>query len=211
MTDSDYTVIQLVIDRSGSMASIQADAEGSINAYIENQRKEPGRCSLRVTQFDTYIETVTPLTDISKVKPFQLRPRGMTALYDAMGKSIVELGAELEALPEPQRPDHVIVVIVTDGEENSSTEYQDSGVIKEMVEKQRADYSWEFVFLAANQDAVMTAATVGIPTGSAITYAASAAGTQAVMDSMISYTATSRSGQRASFNDADRKKAMRKS
>lgn len=157
----DLTDITLVVDRSGSMAGIQKDAEGGINEFIHKQAAEPGEALLTLLQFDTSYDLVHSGVPVSKVPPYELEPRGMTALLDAVGRAINETGQRLAAMDEADRPGLVVFVIVTDGEENSSQEfsYQD---ISRMIEHQQSQYNWQFTFLAANQDAFVAGKQMGI-------------------------------------------------
>lgn len=157
----DLTDITVVMDRSGSMASCRSDAEGGLNEFIEKQKAEPSAAVFSLVQFDTeyeFVHRAVPLTDVGKCT---LEPRGNTALLDAIGKAIVETGERLKAMPEDQRPGLVVFVIITDGQENSSTEYK-KPQIKEMIERQQATYKWQFTYLGANQDAFAEARGMGI-------------------------------------------------
>ena len=158
---SDLTDITLVVDRSGSMDSIKSDAEGGINEFIQQQANEPGEALLSLMQFDTEYDLVHNGVSAGKVPPYQLVPRGMTALLDAVGRSINETGARLAAMPEQNRPGLVIFVIVTDGAENSSKEFTHAD-IRKMIEHQQSEYSWQFTFLAADQDAFAAGSSLGI-------------------------------------------------
>ena len=158
---TDLTDITMVIDRSGSMQSIQSDAEGGINSFIEQQKQEPGEANVTLVQFDTDYEFVHSGVPIKRVPAFKLVPRGSTALLDAVGRAINETGARLAAMEEAQRPGLVVFVIVTDGEENSSREFT-LDQIRKMVEHQQSAYKWQFTFLAANQDAFAAGGSMGI-------------------------------------------------
>ena len=158
---NDLSDITMVIDRSGSMQSIQSDAEGGINSFIEQQQKEPGEATLTLVQFDTDYEFVHSGVPIRQIPAFKLIPRGSTALLDAVGRAINETGARLSAMDESQRPGLVVFVIVTDGEENSSREFT-RDQIRKMVEHQQSAYKWQFTFLAANQDAFAAGGSMGI-------------------------------------------------
>ena len=158
---TDLTDITMVIDRSGSMQSIQSDAEGGINSFIEQQKQEPGEANVTLVQFDTDYEFVHSGVPIRQVPAFKLVPRGSTALLDAVGRAINETGARLAAMDEAQRPGLVVFVIVTDGEENSSREFT-RDQIRTMVEHQQSAYKWQFTFLAANQDAFAAGGSMGI-------------------------------------------------
>jgi uncharacterized protein YegL len=167
--NKDLIDITIVMDRSGSMISCQKDAEGGLNSFIEKQKAEPGKASVTLVQFDNYVDFVFKAKDVMEVKHINLQPRGGTALFDAIGSAIVSTGARLKSMSEEERPGGVIFVIVTDGEENSSTEYR-AATIKSMIEHQQAKYNWQFTYLGANQDAITNAAIIGIGANAAATY-----------------------------------------
>lgn len=207
MTDTNYTAIAVVVDRSGSMQSMRADAEGGLNSFIDDQKKEPGKCTLRIDEFDTVYDNLVKSTDIRKVEKYTLIPRGGTALLDAMGKTITDFGAELAALPEAERPANVIVVVVTDGDENSSREWTKDGVAN-LVKQQENDYGWTFVFLAANQDAIAVGATYGFSGGTSMTYDSANVGqTYSTLSQNVS--ATRSSGIFQPFTEEQRKKSKK--
>ena len=158
---TDLTDITMVIDRSGSMQSIQSDAQGGINSFIQQQKQEPGETLLTLVQFNTDYEFVHSGVPVKNVLEFQLRPSGSTALLDAVGRAINETGSRLAAMDESQRPGLVAFVIVTDGQENSSHEFSRDR-IRQMIEQQQTVYKWQFTFLAANQDAFAEGASLGI-------------------------------------------------
>lgn len=166
----DLANVTLVVDRSGSMQSIREDAEGGINAFIQEQAKQPGEALLTLVQFDTEYEFVHRATPISRVPPYKLVPRGSTALLDAVGRAINETGERLVKMPEGDRPGLVVFVITTDGQENSSKEFS-KVQIKEMIERQQSKYNWHFTFLAANQDAFAEAGGLGINAAGAANFA----------------------------------------
>jgi hypothetical protein len=169
MTDSSYTEIIIVADRSGSM-SLPADpphtkAERSTNGVadiVRVQKAEPGRVRFSLYQFDTIHDTVAEgAEDLS----WTCEPRGGTALLDAVGTAIVKTGERLAAMPEDERPGHVIFVIATDGEENSSVEYPGQAGkdrIAAMVTEQTDRYQWQFVFIGADIDAFDAGHSMGI-------------------------------------------------
>lgn len=167
--NSQLTDITVVMDRSGSMQSCRADAEGGFNSFVDEQKKLPGDALLTLVQFDTeyeFVHTAKPIKDVPK---FTLVPRGWTALLDAVGRAIVETGERVGKMEEKDRPGLVVFVIVTDGQENSSKEYK-KDKIKEMIELQQNTYKWQFTFLAANQDAFAEASDMGIKTAGAINF-----------------------------------------
>lgn len=178
----DYTHIAIVLDRSGSMSSVKEATINGFNEFIVGQRQVKGEATVTLAQFDDVYEVVYDFVDLKTVPFLNERtycPRNFTALLDAMGRTINETGKRLAAMPESQRPERVIMLIQTDGMENSSKEF-DSGKILEMVTHQRDKYNWQFIFLGANQDAILTAQSYGIQVGKAITYAHSALGTEYV-------------------------------
>jgi len=152
MTDPNYTHWTLVVDRSGSMQSLRSDAQGAINKMMAEQRATSGRLTLTLVQFDEVIETVQNRVDIRTAKDFELVPRGMTALLDAAGKAIAETGETLAALPEDERPGHVFIMIVTDGEENSSREYR-LDQVQALIKEQEERWGWTFAFFGAENAA----------------------------------------------------------
>lgn len=165
----EATDVTVVLDRSGSMSTCRAEAENGVNHFIEEQRRQPGSCVLSLVQFDSVAEFVHQAVPIADVPKFELAPRGMTALLDAVGMAINATGARLAAMDEAQRPGLVVFVIVTDGQENSSHEYT-KVQIKEMIERQQKDYQWQFTFLGANQNAFAEAAGLGIHGNAAAEY-----------------------------------------
>lgn len=177
------TEIIVILDRSGSMRDIADDMCGSFNAFIDGQRKLPGECLVSMVQFDDQYEVVYLAKSVKDVEPLNLIPRGTTALLDAIGRTITETGARLASMREADRPSKVMVVIITDGHENSSKEYSVNlggrERVAKMISHQREVYSWEFLFFGANQNAIEVAATLNIPRGSAVTYEASSRGTRA--------------------------------
>lgn len=203
MTDKDYTHICLVVDRSGSMHPIASDMDGGIKTLLADQAKQPGFCIVDVVTFDTEVEY--PFTDVrpDDVKGQLIVPRGSTALNDAIGKTIVKLGEKFAAMEEPERPEHVIIVVVTDGMENASREYSALRV-KEMVTEQTEKWNWTFMYLAANVDAFATGSVLGFSAGQTMNYDPSTAG---VGNSYIAASANAtraRRGDTTGFTDDER-------
>ncbi len=207
MTDPNYTAIAVVMDRSGSMASIARDAEAALAAFIADQAGQPGRCTIRLAEFDYEYTTVYPSTPIEQAPAYHLAPRGMTALLDAIGRTITEFGEELAALPEEQRPGNVVVVVQTDGLENQSKEWTRE-TVNQAITRQTEQYGWNFVFLGANQDAIKAGAELGFQADASITYSASGAGVESVMRAASAYVGATRRGEAAGFSDADRQSAQ---
>ena len=207
MPNPQRTLIAVLLDRSGSMESIKTDTEGGFNALIAEQSAQPGEATVTLAQFDTVYEVVYADRPITDVPPLQLQPRGMTALYDGVGRLITDVGAELAALPDPERPGHVIVVVMTDGHENSSVEWTHEAV-NAAIKRQEGEYSWYFVFLGANMDAVEVGARMGFSADRSMTYDASDEGVVSAMAATTNYVSRQRSSAPGStapgFSDGDR-------
>lgn len=142
----DLTHITLVVDRSFSMQSMQGEAENGINNLIRSQAREEGECTFTLVEFDNIYNIVHNGTNIKNVDRYKLIPRGSTALYDAIGRAITETGNYLSNIKEQDRPNLVIFAIITDGQENSSSEFT-LNQIKEMISRQEKEFSWKFEFL----------------------------------------------------------------
>lgn len=156
----DYTHIVLVTDRSGSMESIKTDAQGGINTFIKEQKEQSGIATFALYDFDTEHRKVFGPSDIKKFESYALVPRGGTAMLDAIGRAVNETNSFVWSIPEVLRPKNVVFVIVTDGEENSSREYNYETIKKLITSKQ--ELGWKFIFLAGDQDAVLNGAKMGI-------------------------------------------------
>lgn len=207
MTSSDLTLIAALLDRSGSMAAIKDDTEGGFRSFLKEQAALPGTLQVTLAQFDSEYEVVYPPTAADEVPEFVLQPRGMTALLDALGKFVTDVGSDLAALPEEERPGKVIVVVMTDGAENASREWTEE-TVRTLIGSQRNEWQWEFVFLGANLDAVKVGESYGFGADSSISYGANSAGTRAVFDSVTRHVTSTRHGGIAAFSAEDRSKAM---
>lgn len=167
-----------IIDRSGSMAGLERDTIDGYNSFIQEQKKVEGEVTLSTVLFNNSFDVVHNRVDIRSVKPLtknEYYAQGSTALLDAIGRSIVYIGERLEETKEEKRPSKVMFVITTDGMENSSCEYTYKR-IKEMIKHQTEIYSWEFLFLGANIDAVGVAQDIGIRAERAVRYNNNSAG-----------------------------------
>ena len=193
-----YTEIIAIIDKSGSMEAVKKDSIGGFNSFIKSQKEEEGEANLTLVLFDTVVKTVYESKPISKVTRLTSKsyvPGGMTAMNDAIGSAVNSLGVRLAAMDESDRPENVIVAILTDGDENSSKEFSPEA-IREMITEQSQKYSWEFIFLAANQDAIEAGGNIGINVDRCMSYAGDSAGTTEAYASIAMATSSIRSGNR---------------
>jgi len=203
----NYSDITVVLDRSGSMGSLTEEVIGSFNNFLDEQKKVEGEATFTLIQFDDQYEVNFDAIDLQKTSHLDEStyvPRGMTALFDAVGKAIISTGKRLSDMEESARPEKVIFLIQTDGEENASKEFSLKKV-KSMIREQQEVYSWEFVFLGANIDAVSVAADIGIRQDRAMKYANNAQGTQEAFCSLSSNLASYRRGEKAdmAYEDKD--------
>ncbi len=176
MTNPKKTAIIVLADRSGSMASCEKDANGGLNTFVKEQQKVKGDVEFTFIQFDTTYECVHAGIPLESVPELKITPRGGTALFDAIARSIKETGQRFANMAEQDRPGLVLFVILTDGDENRSNEYTlyNGGCekIKEMITHQTNVYNWRFSYLGANQDGFAVGSSMGI--NSSATYNAEA-------------------------------------
>jgi hypothetical protein len=169
MTDTDLTHIYFLLDRSGSMQSIRAATIEGFDTFIAEQRNAPGRCRVTLAQFDNHYEEVSTDLPIAEIGGLVLEPRGSTALLDSIGRLVTTAGERLAALHDGQRPGTVIVGIMTDGHENASHEYRYADV-KALIERQTEEFSWQFLYMGADQDAIEVGARLGVDADHAVTF-----------------------------------------
>ena len=174
------TEMVFILDRSGSMAGLEADTIGGFNSMIQRQRKERGEAYVSTVLFSNESTVIHDRVDIRKIEPLTSRQYfvgGGTALIDAIGGAIHHIGIVHKYARPEDVPEHTIFVITTDGMENASHRYTSSEV-RAMVEHEKEKYGWEFLFLGANIDAVETAAHFGITHDRAVTFRNDSAGQQ---------------------------------
>lgn len=166
MVDKNYRHFILIVDRSASMTFREEETVGGINNFVRELRKSPTKTSISLTIFDDHIDKVLDFVDLIDVKDFvvdDFKPRGMTALYDAVATTCINEGAVLASVSEDKRPGRVAVVVVTDGAENSSKEFTYDSLQK-MIKHQKNKYNWEFIFLADGLDVARNYAGLGAVT-----------------------------------------------
>ena len=182
----NLTELVFILDRSGSMAGLEADTIGGFNAMIEKQKGEPGEALVSTVLFDNVSEVIHDRVDIQKIEPMTDRDyyvRGCTALLDAVGKAIHHIGNVHKYAREEDRPEKTLFVITTDGMENASREYTYPR-LKAMIQRQKEQYGWEFIFLGANIDAAKEAARFGIHADRAVNYHADSVGTSMIYEAV---------------------------
>ena len=182
----NLTEIVFILDRSGSMAGLEADTIGGFNAMLEKQKGEPGEAVISTLLFDNVTEVIHDRVDIREIQPLTDRDyyvRGCTALLDAVGGAIHHIGNVHKYAREEDRPEKTLFIITTDGMENASRKYTYDRV-KRMIERQREKYGWEFIFLGANIDAAREAARFGIHADRAADYHADSTGTAVIYEAM---------------------------
>ncbi len=204
------TEIVCILDRSGSMGTLVDEVIGGFNAFIEDQKKLPGEAKVTLAIFDDHYDLVhngVPLQDMPELTKDVYHARGMTALRDAVGKTIDDVGKRLNTTPEDDRPERVLVVITTDGYENASRSYSQEK-IQAMIKHQKDKYKWEFLFMAAGEDDVLKGgtSTLGVnnfAVGQTMSYAHTKdATTQAFFSASVA-TRSYRTNGDASFSTSD--------
>lgn len=174
------TELVFILDRSGSMAGLEADTIGGFNSMIAKQRLTPGEALVSTVLFDHEPQVIHDRVPLERVKDLTREDyyvRGCTALLDAVGGAIHHIGNVHKYARKEDVPGKTLFIITTDGMENASKRY-DYRKVKEMIERQKSKYGWEFLFLGANIDAAREAARFGIGSDKAVTYCSDSMGTQ---------------------------------
>jgi len=194
------TEIICVIDKSGSMNSIKSDAIGGFNQFLKEQKEITDDTNITLNLFDSNFKPVyssMPINESYELNDDNYKPSSMTALYDAIGLSIDESKERFES--DSNKPDRVLMVILTDGEENRSTEYTKERVFEMIDDCSKND--WEFIFLAANQDAMKTASSLNIKKGNSMNFSASSDGMKTMYSQVSSSVKSYRSSKSSKFDD----------
>lgn len=173
----NLTEIIFLLDRSGSMGGLESDTIGGFNAFIEKQCQLEGETIVTAVLFDDKYEILWNGVNANQVKltDNEYFVQGCTALLDAVGKTILNVGYRLSKIDEDERPGKVIFVITTDGLENASREFSYEKV-KELINHQQEKHDWEFIFLGANIDVAKEADSMGINMQDAYVFDSSEAG-----------------------------------
>ena len=207
----DYIHISVILDRTGSMESIRDDTIGGFNAFLEDQQSQPGTATLTLVQFDTedpyeVVHHYLPIGDAPKLTRKTYVPRGGTPLLDALGRGINDLEKGISDLAEEERPSKVVMVVITDGHENSSKEFKKDQILKMVKERTDKD-DWQFVFLSADLDGIDDARASGFVYDSSLLFDKSGKGARDAWSSLSKRTSEYRSdrAKKIGFQRSDRK------
>jgi uncharacterized protein YegL len=199
----DTTEIVVIVDRSGSMGGKQQDVIGGFNTFLKEQKALPGKAQLTYAQFNDRHDIVhdgKDIYDVPELTDKDYQPCGMTRLLDAVGKTFNTVGERLAKTPEEERPAHVIVVIITDGHENDSQEFNYKQV-QDMIRTQKDDYNWEIMFMASKINAVAEGAKFGVRSARSYQAADNSLGTRGVYECLSSNVSRMRTGRKLVDND----------
>jgi Mg-chelatase subunit ChlD len=209
---NDYVHIAVILDRTGSMESIRDDIIGGFNTFLKKQQAEPGKATFTLVQFDSQdpyevICKFTPIADVQELTRETFVPRASTPLLDAMGRGINDLDESLAKMTIKTRPDRIVMVIITDGQENASQEFT-KGQVEAMIKAKQEKSDWQFVFLSADLAAVGDAVKSGVKFSSSMAFDKNAHGTSSAMCSASERIADYRSlrAEAIAFSEEDRAK-----
>lgn len=202
------TEIIVVLDKSGSMDGLKKDTIGGFNSFLNTQKTEEGEANITLILFDTTYNVVYKSVNIKNVAELTEKtyiPCGGTSLYDALGVAMKTTRKGISELPEEDRPEKIIFVVITDGEENSSCIRNKEGLRKytkesifKKINKYQKDDGYIFIYLGANQDAMRVGKSIGFTSNNTVTYSANSRGVSASMDSVNTYTTSFRKSKLSS-------------
>lgn len=202
------THITFVLDSSGSMSEIEDDTKGGFNTFLTEQRDEEGTATVTLYDFNTDVERIYqnyPIEDAPTLTDDNYTPGGRTALHDAIYTAMTETADEITARVEEDRPENVIIVVLTDGKENASETPQER--VREQVRYRRDEHGWEFLFIGANQDAALTASEMGMDEDRSLNMAHSGDGAKAAYKSASDNISQARQeGSTGGFDAEDRER-----
>ncbi len=210
----DYTHIAVILDRTGSMESIRDDVIGGFNAFVREQKEQPGKATLTLVQFDSQdpyevIHRFARIHDVPELTRKTYVPRATTPLLDALGRGIIDLDRSLAKLGTTRRPGKVVFVVITDGQENASREFRKDQIVK-MIRDRSEKNEWEFVFLSADLAAIEDAVEYGVRRDAAMHFDKTGAATVNAMGFMTKEISMFRSGKKRKIGfEPDARKASR--
>jgi hypothetical protein len=198
MPIQNHTEIICIIDRSGSMEPITTESIDGFNNFLNEQKREEGTASVTLYLFNSNLSLIYENLSINSSPYLDQKnyiPNGGTALLDAIGTVIDSTGVRLSKTPEPNRPEKVLICILTDGEENQSRIYNRAEILKKITH-QTVNYNWIFVFLGANQDSFSEAEKIGISKDYTSGFNSSKTGTTAGFKKLSKMTSSARKGEK---------------
>jgi hypothetical protein len=198
MPIQNHTEIICIIDRSGSMEPITTESIDGFNNFLNEQKREEGTASVTLYLFNSNLSLIYENLSINSSPYLDQKnyiPNGGTALLDAIGTVIDSTGVRLSKTPEPNRPEKVLICILTDGEENQSRIYSRAEILKKITH-QTVNYNWIFVFLGANQDSFSEAEKIGISKDYTSGFNSSKTGTTAGFKKLSKMTSSARKGEK---------------
>ena len=208
----NYTHITVLLDRTGSMQSIREDTIGGFNAFLSQQKAEPDLATLTLVQFDSkdpyeVVYNFRAIQSVPELTKATFVPRASTPLLDAMGRCINDLEQNLLQMAETERPARVVVVVITDGQENASREFR-AEQVRSMIKDKQDNDDWQFVFLSADLGAINDALASGVKASAAMAFDKNARGTASVWKSASARIADYRAARKpgVAFTDEDRAK-----
>ena len=197
MTKFNFTSINVLLDRSGSMSSILDDTIGGFNQFLSDQKALEGEAVLSLIQFDheyEVIHNVVSLKEAPLLTKETYKPRGATALLDSLAKMINSTGKSLSEMKEEDRPSKVVFVVITDGHENCSVEFNKK-IVYDMIVHQKTKYNWDFVYLCADESAISDAISYGFDHSGTVTYTKSKRGARSAFKGLSNCMASYRSAK----------------
>jgi len=186
--NNNLTAIAIVLDGSGSMFSTATDTRGSFNQFLKEQKDQPGEALFTLVQFNERHEVINDFVKLASVGDLTDKtyaPHGSTALLDAMGFTINLMGEKLSAMSEVERPSKVMMVVITDGQENMSKVFN-KDQIRSMLKHQQEKYSWEILFFGSSLNEITDAQSLGVARQNTRQYSPTAKGVQRLYSNISS-------------------------
>ena len=181
-TSAEPVQIICILDRSGSMSNLAEDTIGGYNSFLQKQKETPGKVEVTTVLFDDQYEKIADKVDLNEIPELtseEYYARGTTALLDA----ITDVAGKMEKEKICPAKRRVLVLIMTDGLENASVEYN-KATVKAMIEQTTKDYNWNYIFMGANIDSVSEASSLGIAGRNAMNFSSNSSGVRKTFDKM---------------------------